>query len=87
MYVDGDAPNRWGLIVAWDYAAANVTDNAFHTLIRDFKDEMVSFTDTGAHAERGDPPNMKPCKRGTWNVRMMIETVLSMLTTVCRFKN
>ena len=78
--------NQWGLIVAWDYAAANVTDNAFHTLISDFQDEMVIFTDTGFHAERGNPPNMKPCKRGTWNVRMMVETVLSMLTTVCRFK-
>jgi hypothetical protein len=29
---------------------------------------------------------MKLCKRGTWNVRMVVETVLSMLTVVCHFK-
>jgi len=29
---------------------------------------------------------MKVCPRGTWNVRMMAETVLSMLTTVCHLK-
>jgi hypothetical protein len=29
---------------------------------------------------------MKPCKRGTWNERMLVETVLSMLTTVCHLK-
>ncbi len=78
--------NQQGLIVAWDYAAANVADSAFHDLIRDFQDEMVILTDTGLHAATGDPANMKPCKRGTWNGRMVVETVLSMLTTVCRFK-
>lgn len=78
--------NQQGLIVAWDYAAANVPDTAFHHLIRDFQDEMVILTDMGFHAKVGDPPNMKPCKRGTWNGRMLVETVLSMLTTVCRLK-
>lgn len=78
--------NQSGLIVAWDYAAANVADNQFHDIIRDFQEEMVIFTDTGFHAQTGDPPNMKPCKRGTWNVRMVVETVLSMLTTICHFK-
>lgn len=78
--------NQHGLVVAWDYAAANISDTAFHELIRDFQDEMVILTDTGFHAKDGDPANMKPCKRGTWNVRMVVETVLSMLTTVCRLK-
>lgn len=44
------------------------------------------LADTGFHAKEDDPPNMKVCKRGTWNVRMVAETVLSMLTTVCHFK-
>ena len=78
--------NQWGLVVGWDYASADVPDNAFHGLIRDFQDEMVIFTDTGFHAKDGDPPNMKPCKRGTWNGRMVVETVLSMLTTVLGLK-
>lgn len=47
---------------------------------------MVVLTDTGFHAKAGDPTNMKPCKRGTWNGRMVVETILSMLTTVVRFK-
>ncbi len=29
---------------------------------------------------------MKVCPRGTWNERMMVETVLSMLTATCRIK-
>lgn len=78
--------NQHGLIVAWDYAAANVSDTAFHDLIRAFEHEMVILTDTGFHAKTGDPVNLKPCKRGAWNVRMVVETVLSMLTVVCRLK-
>ena len=29
---------------------------------------------------------MKVCQRGTWNVRMLVEMVLSLLTTVCHIK-
>ena len=29
---------------------------------------------------------MKVCQGGTWNVRMVVETVLSMLTTIFHFK-
>jgi len=47
---------------------------------------MIVLTDTGFHAKSGDPSNMKVCQRGTWNDRMTIETVLSMLTVVCHFK-
>jgi hypothetical protein len=79
--------NQYGLVVAWDCAAANVADNAFHQIIADFQDEMVILTDTGFHAKADDPPNLNVCPRGTWNVRMVVETVLSMLTTVCRIKN
>jgi hypothetical protein len=78
--------NQWGLVVGWDYASGEVPDNAFHAIIRDFQDQTVVFTDTGFHAQAGDPPNMKPCKRGTWNGRMVVETVLSMLTTVIGLK-
>jgi hypothetical protein len=78
--------NQYGLVVAWDYASAEVPDTAFHNVIRELQDDMVVFTDTGFHARQGDPPNMKACKRGTWNERMLVETVLSMLTTVCRLK-
>lgn len=78
--------NQLGLIVAWDCAPANVHDSAFQSLIADFADEMVVLTDMHFHTKASDPPNLKPCKRGTWNGRMVVETVLSMLTTTCRVK-
>lgn len=78
--------NQYGLVVAWDYAAANAADTAFQPLIAEFQDEMVILSDTGFHAKAGDPPNLKICKRGTWNVRMVVETVLSLLTRVCQCK-
>ena len=78
--------NQYGLIVAWDYAAANVPDNAFRDLIADFEDQMVVLTDSAFHSAEGDPPNQKSCKRGTWNVRMVVATILSMLTRVCPLK-
>ena len=78
--------NQRGLVVAWDGAPANVYDAVFHPLIADFADDMVVFTDMGFHAKTGDPPNMKPCPRNTWNVRMVVETVLAMLTRVCQLK-
>jgi hypothetical protein len=47
---------------------------------------MVILADRAFHAKEGDPANLKLCRRGEWNERMMLETVLSMLTLVCHFK-
>jgi len=74
--------NHYGLIVAWDYASANVADNAFRALLADFADDMVIFTDMAFHSYSGDPPNQQACKRGTWSGRMVVEAVLSLLTRV-----
>jgi hypothetical protein len=79
--------HQLGLIVAWDCATATAHDAICHELIADFQDERVVLTDSGFPAKTGDPPNMKACARGTWNVRMVVETILSMLTTVCHFKH
>ena len=78
--------NQWGLICAWDCATANVHDTHFHPLIAQFAHTMIVLTDTGFHAKTGDPANMKVCTRGTWNTRMLVETVVSMLTTVFHSK-
>jgi hypothetical protein len=78
--------NHVGLIVDWDCDTANVYDATFQPLVAQFVDVMVVLTDTGFHSKDGDPTNMKVCPRGTWNVRMIVEGVLSMLTTVCHFK-
>jgi hypothetical protein len=63
-----------------------VCDATFHPLIAQFAEEMLVLADSNFHAQTGDPTNLKICPRGTWNVRMVIETVLSMLTTICHFK-
>jgi hypothetical protein len=78
--------NQLGLVVAWTCDTANVHDSTFHPLIEPFDEIMLVLTDHGFYAKAGNPPNMKVCQRGEWNVRMVIETVLSMLTTVCHFK-
>jgi len=78
--------NQWGLIVAWECATANVADNTFQGLIRQFEEQMIILSDTAFHAAEGDPMNLKLCQRGEWEDRILVETVLSMLTVVCHFK-
>jgi hypothetical protein len=78
--------NQWGQIVRWDCATANVHDSLFHPLIEQLDGRMIVFGDTHFHKRTGDPTHLKLCKRGEHNFRMLIETVLSMLTTVCHFK-
>jgi hypothetical protein len=46
---------------------------------------MIVLSDTAFHAAEGDPSNLKVCPRGAWQDRMLVETVLSMLTLVCHF--
>lgn len=78
--------NQFGLAVDWDCATDNVHDATFQPLVRQFEGQMITLADTGFHAKQGDPSNLKLCPKGQWNVRMVIETILSMLTTVCHFK-
>ena len=72
--------------MGWACATANVADNSFQWLIRQCEDQMIVLSDTGFHAAEGDPSNLKLCQRGEWEDRMLVETVLSMLTLVCHFK-
>jgi hypothetical protein len=78
--------NHLGLVVDWDFGTANVYDAYFQPLIVKVMDTMLVLADTHFHAAQGDPPNLKICPKGVWNERMVIETVLSMLTTICHFK-
>jgi len=78
--------NQWGLIVAWECATANVADNTFQGLIRQCEERMIVLSDMGFHAAEGDPTNLKLCQRGEWQDRMLVETVLSMLTLITHFK-
>lgn len=77
--------NHLGLVVGWDVDGANVYDgHRFQSLIEGTP--SVVFADTGFRNKAGNPANLRLCKRGEWNVRMVVETVHSMLTTVCHFK-
>jgi len=67
-------------------ATAHVADNTFQWLIQQFDGRMIVLSDTGFHAAEGDPSNLKLCQRGEWQDRMLVETVLSMLTLVCHCK-
>src|SRR2546428_10359553 len=78
--------NQWGLVVAWACATANVADQIFQGLVRQVEEQMIVLSDTAFHAAEGDPTNLKLCQRGAWQDRLLIETVLSMLTLVCHFK-
>jgi len=78
--------NQQALVVDWQSATANVHDVAFHPLLEKYGEHMIVLCDSGFHAQAGDPPNCKICKKGTWNERMLIETLFSMLKNVCHFK-
>jgi hypothetical protein len=78
--------NQYGLVVGWDCGAANVADHTFQWLIQQVDGRMIVLSDTAFHAAEGDPANLKLCQRGAWEDRMLVETVLSMLTLVCHFK-
>jgi hypothetical protein len=78
--------NHVGLMVAWDCAGANASDSAFHPLIETFEKEMIVLSDMGFHAKESDPANLKLGARGSWNIRMLVETILSMVTGVCQLK-
>src|SRR5216684_2414655 len=45
----------------------------------------VGSPSAACNAER-DPTNLKLWRRGEWENRILVETVLSMLTLVCHFK-
>ena len=77
-----------GRVVDWECDAANVHDgSAFQHLIDKFRHDMVIFADAGFAKVDWHPTNLRLCQRGEWNVRMIVETVLSMLTYICHFKH
>src|ERR1700675_3910130 len=78
--------NQYGLVVAWECATAHVADNTFQWLIRQCEERMIVLSDTAFHATEGDPTTLKLCQRGAWQDRMLVETVLSMLTLISHCK-
>jgi hypothetical protein len=77
---------QWGVVVAWGCATAHVAEHTLQWLIRQFEERMMVLSDTAFHAAEGDSTTLKLCQRGEWQDRLLVETVLSMLTWVCHFK-
>ncbi len=74
--------NHLGLVVAWDCAGATAPDRAFDPRIEAFRQGGIVLGDTGCHATGGDPSTLKLGARGRWNTRLLVETVLALLTGV-----
>lgn len=80
--------NQLGLIVKWACDTANVYDgSAFQQMVDDVADEMIVFADMAFEKKDWHPSHLRLCQRGEWNVRMLVETALSMLTYICDFKH
>jgi len=80
--------NHLGLIIGWAVDTANVYDgSAFQNIVNNLAGRTVIFADEGWRKKDWHPDHLRICKRGEWNVRMVIETILSMLTYICHFKH
>ncbi|HIO79937.1 TPA: hypothetical protein EYG59_15280 [Candidatus Poribacteria bacterium] len=76
-----------GLVLDWDCHTANVYDgSAFQHMVGGVASEMIVFADQGFGKADWFPANLRLCQPREWNDRMLIETMLSMLTLVCGFK-
>lgn len=62
--------------------SANVHDTRFQALIAQFQEQMIVLSDRGFKAKADNPTNLKVCGKGTWDERMLIETLFSLLTVV-----
>lgn len=79
--------NKFGLITDWAVSTANVSDQNFLPLVEQVRDKMIVLADNGFRRKKNPPQNLKVCPRGQWNDRMLIETVFSLLSQVCRLKH
>jgi hypothetical protein len=79
--------NHLGLIISWTCDTANVYDGTtFQALVDQWAGQMIIFYDTSFEKTDGQPSHLRLCQCGEWNVRMVVETVFSMLAYVCDFK-
>jgi hypothetical protein len=79
--------NKFGLVTDWSVKTANVSDQAFMPLVEAVSGQTIVLADTGFRRAINQPENLKLCRRGEWNDRMLIETVFSLLSQVCKLKH
>jgi hypothetical protein len=78
--------NTFGQVVGWQWATMNRPDEDFHPLLALYQHDSIVLADLGFRCQAGIPANLKLCPKGTWNDRMVIETIFSMLTVICKAK-
>lgn len=78
--------NTLGQVVGWHWLTMNCPDQNFLPLVDLLSEDGVVLADLGFRSKAGVPDNLKLCLKDTWNDRMMIETVFSLLTVVCQAK-
>lgn len=79
--------NKFGLVTSWQIKTANVSDQEFLPLVERVREKMIVLADIGFRRKIDQPENLKICRRGEWNDRMLIETVFSLLSQVCKLKH
>jgi hypothetical protein len=79
--------NKFGLVTSWSVKTANVSDQEFLPLVEAVSDKMIVLADVNFRRKTNQPKNLKLCRRGEWNDRMLIETVFSLLSQVCKLKH
>ena len=79
--------NKFGLITDWDIKSANVSDSEFLPLVEKVREKMIVWADKGFRRKINQPENLRICQRGEWNDRMLIETIFSLLSQVCKLKH
>lgn len=78
--------NNRGEVVDWDWNTANEHDQVFRPVAEQYDGETITLTDSGFVLADAPPSNIKLCTRGTWNERMLIETINSLVTVVFHSK-
>lgn len=79
--------NKFGLITDWAVSTANVADQSFLPLVEAVREKMIVLADKGFRRKINQPENLKICPKGEWNDRMLIETVFSLLSQICKLKH
>lgn len=74
--------NTLGPGVGWLWLTLNCPDPACLPLVDLLNQAGVGLSDLGFRCRGGIPVSLKRCPKGTWNDRMMIETVFSLLTVI-----
>ena len=79
--------NDDGQVVAWDWNTANTHDQHFRHVAHQFDEQTIALSDFGFYKADEPARNLKFCAHKTWNQRMLVETMLSLVTRVCRLKH